>query len=192
MRDLGKDRNVVLVVTRGNTSPICPYCSTQTAHYIRDYEQFEERNAEVVIVYPVEAKGDQRKLDSFLADARGRLVDPNRAIPFPVVFDVELTAVNRLGIRKDLSKPATYIISPDGQVLYAYVDAHWGDRPATTVILEKLDGFQSTEEPQDVSSAMNPDTVGSAVRTEMTLSIHVVRQADPAWLWHLNSNTDRP
>ncbi len=138
VRDLGKGKNVVLVVTRGNTNPICPYCSTQTAHYIRDYEKFQEQEAEVVIVYPVEAKDDQKNLDSFLEDARGRLDDPKRTVPFPVVFDVELSAVNRLGIRKDLSKPATYIISPDGQVLYAYVGAHWGDRPATALILTKL------------------------------------------------------
>ncbi len=139
VREFGNGKSVVLVVTRGNTIPICPYCSTQTANYIREYEKFQKRNTEVVLVYPVEASKDQENLKTFLEDAKGRLDDPGRTVPFPVVFDVELTAVDRLGIRKDLSKPATYLISPEGEVQFAYVGSHWGDRPSTKKILERLD-----------------------------------------------------
>lgn len=58
---------------------------------------------------------------------------------FPVVLDVELKAVDRLGIRKDLSKPATYIIDRDGRVRFAYVGANIADRPGVDAIVAQLD-----------------------------------------------------
>jgi peroxiredoxin len=139
VRELSGMQGVVVVVTRGNTNPICPYCSTQTAHYIRDYEEFRRRGIEVVIVYPIEVRADNARLEAFLTDARTRIGDPKRPVPFPVLFDVELTAVDQLGIRKDLSKPATYILNAAGEVQYAYVGAHFGDRPAVSAVLSELD-----------------------------------------------------
>jgi peroxiredoxin len=139
VRDYGAGKSIVLVVTRGNTQPVCPFCSTQTANFIRDYAQFQSRSAEVVLVYPVESPGDEQNWSRFLADVRTKLNDPEKLVPFPVVFDVNLTAVDRLGIRKDLSKPATYIVDPQGQVRYAYVGAHWADRPSIAAVLKELD-----------------------------------------------------
>jgi peroxiredoxin len=150
VRDFIGERDVVLVVTRGNTDPICPYCSTQTAHYIRDYDQFQQRGAEVLLVYPITEGKDREKLDGFLQDVRTRLGDASRQVPFPVLFDVELTAVDRLGIRKDLSKPATYIVDKTGTVRYAYVGAHWADRPSTAAVLAELD--RTTTDKQPVSA----------------------------------------
>ena len=139
VRTLSDEHGVVVVVTRGNTNPICPYCSTQTAHYIRDYAEFQNRGVEVLIVYPIEGRAEPEKLTAFLTDARTRIGDPQRPVPFPVLFDVALSAVDQLGIRKDLSKPATYIVDAHGQVQYAYVGTHWGDRPAVTAVLKELD-----------------------------------------------------
>lgn len=156
--DLAGKNGIVVVVTRGNTNPICPYCSTQTAHYIRDYEEFRRREVEVMIVYPIESRGDSERIDAFLTDARGRVGDPNRPVPFPVVFDVELSAVDQLGIRKDLSKPATYILDAAGEVVYAYVGAHWGDRPAVSAILEELESKGLTAESSSTNSDGNGQT----------------------------------
>ena len=139
LREHVGERAAVIVVTRGNTNPICPYCSTQTANYIRDYEEFRRRGAEVLLVYPIASFGDRDRLTAFLSDARTRLGDANRPVPFPVLFDVELAAVTQLGIRQDLSKPATYIVDRDGTVRYAYVGAHWGDRPSVKAVLAELD-----------------------------------------------------
>ncbi|MEZ6064570.1 MAG: redoxin domain-containing protein [Planctomycetaceae bacterium] len=143
--DFAKGRSIVLVVTRGNTDPVCPYCSTQTAHYIRDYAKFADKNAEVVLVYPVAEKGDESRWSRFLEDVRGRLTDPTETVPFPVVFDVQLAAVDKLGIRKDLSKPATYIVDPEGTVRYAYVGATWVDRPSTAAVLAELDALGKSD-----------------------------------------------
>ena len=145
VNEYGQGGDIVLVVTRGNTQPICPFCLTQTANYIRNYQEFKDRNAEVVLVYPVREKKNTEKLDGLLESARKKLEQPEKEVPFPVVFDVELTAVDRLGIRKDLSKPATYILDSNGVVRYTYVGAHWGDRPSTELILKELDSLRAAD-----------------------------------------------
>src|SRR5262245_25379610 len=38
-------KNVVLVVTRGYSGKICPYCSAQTSSLISKYKDFETRDA---------------------------------------------------------------------------------------------------------------------------------------------------
>ena len=151
-------KHVVLVITRGNTNPICPYCSTQTARLISAYDQFVEQDAEVVLVYPIESTGDSDKLAAFLADARGRLDDPGREVPFPVLIDVQLKSVDQLGIRKDLSKPATYIIDKEGQVRFAYVGEHLADRPSADSLLGQLATLNAdAPETQAAAESDDPD-----------------------------------
>jgi peroxiredoxin len=139
IKEFSSGKSTVLVVTRGLTSPICPYCSKYTAQLIKSYSQFADRGAEVLLVYPIEAMKDALKLDDFLKKSREILEEPDRTVPFPVLLDVELKAVNHLGIRKDLSKPATYVIDSKGEVRYAYVGETWGDRPSIETILKQLD-----------------------------------------------------
>jgi peroxiredoxin len=139
LQDFVKEKTVVLVVTRGNTNPICPYCSTQTARLISAYDDFVERGVEIVVVYPVESAAHSQALDKFLASSLEKLSDPNRPVPFPVLLDVELHAIDQLGIRKNLSKPATYIIDRTGEVRYAYVGNHLADRPSVQALLKQLD-----------------------------------------------------
>lgn len=154
VRSLAGKHGAVVVVTRGNTNPICPYCSTQTAHYIRDYAEFQRRGVEVVVVYPIEGQADPMKLNGFLTNARQRIGDPQRPVPFPVLFDVALSVVDQLGIRLDLSKPATYIVDAEGQVQYAYVGSHWGDRPAVAAVLEELDHRGLGAKPEETTAAV--------------------------------------
>ena len=45
-------------------------------------------------------------------------------------------AVELLGIRKDLSKPATYILDGEGRVRFAYVGNSLADRPSVKALLE--------------------------------------------------------
>lgn len=139
LQDFVGEKDVVLVVTRGNTGAICPYCSTQTARLIKSYDDFARRDAEVVVVYPIETASDSPKLDEFLAASRKKLSDPNRPVPFPVLLDVQLQAIDRLGIRKNLSKPATYIVDRTGEVRYAYVGSHLADRPSVAALIRQLE-----------------------------------------------------
>lgn len=130
---------VVLVVTRGNTSPICVYCSTQTSRLIHQYDEFTKRGAEVIVVYPIVQAADSKKLDDFLAATRSKLDAPPEKIPFPLWLDVGLTAVDRLGIRQELSKPSTYIFDGEGRLRFAYVGTDLTDRPSIKAMLAKLD-----------------------------------------------------
>lgn len=143
-RFLGK-KNVVVVVTRGNTSGadggtsygnICLYCATQTSRLVANYPSFRERDAEVVVVFPLKELADRGSLGDLREALRreGTEGDP----PFPLVLDVAMQAVDQLGIRADLSKPATYIVDKQGQVKFAYVGANIADRPSVQSMLDQL------------------------------------------------------
>ena len=139
-------RNVVLVITRGNTSgtgppsayyrTICLYCATQTSRLIANYQAIRDRDAEVVVVFPIRQLADRDSVDQF-HEALRRDGTPGEP-PFPLVLDVELHAVDQLGIRADLSKPATYILDKGGQVRFAYVGATIADRPSVQSMLDQL------------------------------------------------------
>lgn len=145
LADYVGEKWVVLVITRGNTKPPCPFCTTQTSRLIANYPKFVARGAEILVVYPIEHGEDKDGLDAFLAETKRLLNDPNHTVPFPILLDVELKAVDRLNIRKDLSKPATYILDPDGQVRFAYVGADINDRPSIDAMLKQLDSGQGPE-----------------------------------------------
>jgi peroxiredoxin len=140
--DLAPGKTLVVVVTRGNTIPICPYCSTQTARLISNYEAFKELGAEVTVVYPIETGDDSSRLTNFLDDVKTRLDDASNPVPFPVLLDVELKGVDQLGIRKDLSKPAAYIVDAKGVVRYAYVGENLADRPSIPALLAEAGKYK--------------------------------------------------
>lgn len=138
LKDVAKGKNLVLVMTRGYAGSICPYCSTQVSRLIANYEELQKRNAEVVVVYPIETPAESGKVEDFLQRAISML-KTKQELPFPLLLDVELKAVDFLGIRRDLSKPATYILDGAGQVQFAYVGSTLADRPSVQALVEQLD-----------------------------------------------------
>ncbi len=130
---------VVLVVTRGFAGSVCLYCATQTSRLLSNYSQFAKRDAEVVVVFPIETPDDSRRHRDFAVSVKNQLDTPIEKIPFPIVLDIELKVVDQLGIRKDLSKPATYILDKQGQTRFAYVGESLADRPSVKALLEQLD-----------------------------------------------------
>jgi peroxiredoxin len=151
LRQFRGQKNVVLVFTRGWTSGpppgaekfyvgnICLYCATQTARIAANYSQFQDRDAVVVIVFPVLKQDDAPHLADF--EKAVRMQTATAELPFPVTLDVDLQAVERLGIRKDLSKPATYILDRDGNVRFAYVGSSLSDRPSVKAMTDQLDAI---------------------------------------------------
>ncbi|MCH9653387.1 MAG: peroxiredoxin family protein [Planctomycetes bacterium] len=135
---IGK-KNLVLVFTRGFAGSICPYCATQTSRLISNYESITKRNAEVIVVYPLSSDTDIPRWDEFLAATRAKLSSPESPVPFPVLLDIKLDAVNQLGIQDKLAKPATYIVDTQGQIRFAYVGSTLADRPSIKAMLEQLD-----------------------------------------------------
>jgi peroxiredoxin len=141
--------NLVLVITRGfigsetqkdgkSLGNFCTFCSTQTSRLIANYSKFKERKTEVLVVFPVARKSDEGALDEFAARVQGEKKNAADA-PFPLLLDVDLAAVNALGIRADLSKPATYILDKQGEVRFAYVGRDLADRPSVKALLDQLD-----------------------------------------------------
>jgi peroxiredoxin len=137
-RHLG-EKNLLLVITRGYTSRgICFYCSTHTSRLVNNYEKFKERNAEVVVVFPVEQGDNKQQLDEFLKATREKLDTQDAPVPFPVLLDLKLENVAKLDIKEDLSRPATYILDKKGKVQFAHLGSDV-DRPSIKALLEKLD-----------------------------------------------------
>lgn len=138
LKDIAPGKSVVLVMTRGYTGSICPYCSTQVSRMIANYAEFENRNAQVVVVYPLEKPDDTSKSEDFVNRAVSMLAT-KKPVPFPILLDVELKSVDALALRKDLSKPATYILDPEGRLQFAYVGNTLADRPSVQALIEQLD-----------------------------------------------------
>jgi peroxiredoxin len=137
LKELAGGKTVILVVTRGYAGSICPYCSTQVSRLIAKYPEFAQRQAEVVVVYPLSKPEETNKADEFVNRAVSMLSQPK--VPFPIVLDLELKAVDALAIRKDLSKPATYILDPQGRLQFAYVGNTLADRPSVQALIDQLE-----------------------------------------------------
>lgn len=144
LRELVGQKNLVVVILKGNTGAVCPYCSTQTSRLIANYDKFAERDTEVVVIYPIEEIEDRPAMDEFLAATRKLLDEEQTPVPFPLVLDVGLDAVDKLGLRAFLSKPATYILDRQGRVRFAYVGSSLADRPSIKAMLEQVDALAET------------------------------------------------
>jgi len=137
---LGK-RNVVLVFMRGFSGFVCPFCSAQSSRLIANYEEFQNRNAEVLLVYP----GQRHTVDDFLAAIQKEDQANLDRVPFPILLDENLEAVNFLQIAADLALPATFILDKQGKVRFAYVGQAPNDRPSINAMLTHLDQILLTE-----------------------------------------------
>jgi peroxiredoxin len=131
--------NVVLVVVKGMPKfpggIFCPGCLAQVNSLTANHEEFTKRGAEIVMVFP----GPSDKLPQFLADGKVDGAGGNPGVPFPLVLDPDLKAVEGLGIRGDLAKPSTYILDKKGNAVFAFVGETTTDRPSVKALLAQLD-----------------------------------------------------
>ena len=107
-----------------------------------NHDAIKAHDAEVVVVFPVASAADRTEAARFTAavdrDARRHDGVGGATTPFPVVLDVGLGAIERLGLRADLAKPATYVLDKEGRVRFAYVGQSPADRPSVKAILCQL------------------------------------------------------
>ncbi|HET6426193.1 MAG TPA: redoxin domain-containing protein [Planctomycetaceae bacterium] len=144
LKDLAAGKPLIAVFTRGYAGSICPYCSSQTSRLIANYAEFQKRDTEVVVIYPLEKPEDTHRLNEFMAKVNENNTQPaTQVAPFPMLVDIGLKAVDVLGIRRDLSKPATYILDEQGAVRFAYVGKSLADRPSVKALLEQLDAMKT-------------------------------------------------
>ncbi|MBI4613602.1 MAG: peroxiredoxin family protein [Planctomycetes bacterium] len=130
-----RGRPVILVFTRGFPGYICPLCTTYTAQIAAAYPELKALGVEVLLVFP----GDRTKVDPFVKACRAILEEEGQgSLPFPVLLDPDLAAVDQFHLRADLSRPATYIIDGSGLVRYAYVGKLPHERPAVERLQAEL------------------------------------------------------
>jgi peroxiredoxin Q/BCP len=139
---IGKQK-LVLVVLRGTPmrdspgSPkgkVCPSCVAQAGSLMANRERFQQHGAVVLVVFP----GPADRLGELLQSAR-KNTPGEPEWNFRVLLDRDCEACDRLGIRDDLAKPATYIFDTRGRVVYAYVGVTSTDRPSVRAMLEQLE-----------------------------------------------------
>lgn len=139
MSDYRGKKHVVLVFTQGFSGILCPFCKTHTSRLVANYDKFVEQDAEVLVVYP----GPREHVDEFLEAARTNDKQQVDRVPFPIVLDREMKAVDFFGIRSNLAHPATYVIDKQGNVQLAYVGKDMSpDRPSIKALLEILKAAQ--------------------------------------------------
>jgi peroxiredoxin len=131
--------SVVLVVVKGMPKypggKFCPGCLAQVNSLTANYKEFKKRNAEIVMVFP----GAPDSLPQFLHDGKVDGKGDNLKVPFALLLDKDLKAVQTLGISGDLAKPSTYILDKKGNAVFAFVGETTTDRPSVQALLAQLD-----------------------------------------------------
>ena len=136
LSDYAGKQNVMLVFTEGFSGMLCPFCQTQTSRLVSNYQEFEDRDCEVIVVYP----GSGEHLQEFIDAALKTEKDQVDKVPFPIVLDKDFTATKFLDISSKLAHPSTYLIDKKGGVQFAYVgDDMSADRPSIKAMLQRLD-----------------------------------------------------
>lgn len=142
IQDYAEGKILVVVVSRGYHGSVCPFCCAQTQSLAKDYSKIEALGGKVLVIFPVE-KPSEKVFSSELVDmARIVLKSDSAPMPFPIAYDVQLSAVDQLGIRAQLAKPATYIIDRQGKLRYSYVGSDPADRPNVNTIIKQLQAIQ--------------------------------------------------
>ena len=65
-------------------------------------------------------------------------------VPFPIVLDQTMSAVDHFDIRSKLAHPSTYVIDKNGNIQLAYVGKDMSpDRPSIKALLETLQSIEN-------------------------------------------------
>lgn len=138
LTDYQGSKNVVLIFMRGFSGQVCIGCSAQTVALAKSAAEFEKRNTQVVLIFP----GSAASVPVFL-DAVRNLSAEGETLPFPVLLDVNLNAVNILDIKGSLAKPTSMVVDKGGLVRYAYAGSSYDDRPSVQTLLGEIDALEA-------------------------------------------------
>jgi len=134
---------VVLVVLRGFPGYQCPICTVQVGALIKNAAKFEERKAQVILVYPGPAEGLKAHANEFVT---GKDMPKS----FQLTLDPDYALLKKYDLRWDApnetSYPSTFVIDKKGKILYAKVSHSHGDRAKLEDILKALDDPKMTDD----------------------------------------------
>ena len=135
LNKLNTKNPVVLVVLRGWPGYQCPICTRQVGELMANSDEFQKRNAIVLMVYP----GPSEKLQEHAREFSGDFDFPGN---FYFVIDPDYSMVNKYGLRWDAPKetayPSTFVIDKNGKVIFAKTSTTHGGRATSDEILGAL------------------------------------------------------
>lgn len=154
------DGLVILTFYRGAW---CPYCNLQLRAYQDHLDAFRTRGAQLVAITPETPNAIDDLLASDLPD--GVIDDTAAKVEFDVLHDAGNTVARQFGLVFDMpdshkdvisgfgldleaingeggwavADPATYILTPDGQIAWAFIPNNYRKRAEPEAILRALD-----------------------------------------------------
>jgi thioredoxin-dependent peroxiredoxin len=132
---LGGDKPVVLVVLRGYPGYQCPFCSRQVQDLTENATALAAVSSRVILVYPGPAADLKQRASEF---TKGKALPAN----FDLVLDPDFAFTTLYDLRwnapDETAYPATFIIDPQGEVVFAKVSRSHGGRTKASEILEFL------------------------------------------------------
>lgn len=135
LKEILKDKAVVLVVLRGWPGYQCPICTKQVGGLIADADEFSELKSVVVLVYPGPSADLQTHAKEFSEDF-------NFPANFHFTIDPDYSMINKYGLRWDAPKetayPSTFVISKNGEIVYSKVSTTHGGRADNEELFEAL------------------------------------------------------
>lgn len=136
LKQLTGKKKVVLVVLRGWPGYQCPLCTRQVQDLVKSASQFEERDVQVVMVYPGPA-------DNLKAHAQEFVQDKQWPKGFLLVTDPDYNFTESYGLRwnakNETAYPSTFIVDRDNKVRFAHVSKEHGNRIDAAAALKALD-----------------------------------------------------
>jgi peroxiredoxin len=136
LTEAADSKQSMLVFMRGFSGFICPYCTRQTAELVKRHDEILATNTELHVVYPGPAETIPEFLDAVRAYMKS---EPDAESSLSVLMDVDLKAVDALGIRQNLSQPCTFVLDADGRLVYEYKGNSPADRPSLDEVLRVLE-----------------------------------------------------
>ena len=135
LANLLKEGPVVLVVLRGWPGYQCPICTTQVGELIGKSQDLQDAKAKVVLVYPGPSTGLNDHAQEF---AKGKSLPAN----FSFVTDPDYVFTKKYDLRWDAPKetayPSTFVIDPQGKVVFAKISPSHGGRAKTADVIASL------------------------------------------------------
>ncbi len=135
-----KGKWIILVFYRGSW---CPMCNIQMANFARDYPEFQEVNAESIVISTdttekaVKTQKKSHSLFPILLDEKGKvarlygvLVEKREWKDMPALMYGKKAGTYAM--------PAVFIVDPQGALRYSYVGRSYTDRPSNKDLLKTL------------------------------------------------------
>jgi peroxiredoxin len=139
LKQLTGKKIVVLVVLRGWPGYQCPLCTRQVQDLVKSASQFEERDVQVLLVYPGPA-------DNLKAHAQEFAQDKQWPKGFLLVTDPDYNFTESYGLRwnakNETAYPSTFIVDRDNKVRFAHVSQEHGNRVNAAAALKALDNIK--------------------------------------------------